>query len=149
MGFGLLVLWEIILLLLGGLIVFGGIKGILTTTVVLSLINFLVGYPAQFWRRENFILLGLGFGLMVLFIISWKARRGSKIQGLSSGIATIVLLGAFVTPVAALVIWILIGGAGLIKKGRKGEVFWGFAPSVWRLLLAIAAIIYGNVLSIQ
>ncbi len=145
MGFGSLVLLELLLVLAAGLVIFGGVKGIFATSIILSAINYSAGYPDQFWRRENYLLLGVGCGLLVLFILTRQARRGSKIQGMAAGMASIVLLGAFVTPVMAIIIWALFVGTGLIRKGRKGEFAWGLAPAMWRLVMALAVILYGNI----
>lgn len=147
LGIVLIILLELILLLAAGMTLFGGIRGILGSTLTLTLINVLYHDLPGFWLWERPLLLGSAAGIIILLMINHKAEESHAISGLAGGLISLVMFGAFITPVLALLIWALIVGTGLIPRRRKQEVLWGFAPPIWRALLGLGMIIYGNFLT--
>jgi len=148
LGFVQLVLIEGVLLLSAGMIFFGGIWGTALATVTLSGVNFLAHDLAQFWSREIPLLLcGLG-GMLLLLIVGRIANKRQVVTGLVGGLISLVLFGAFITPIVALILWALVVGTGFIPKTKRSQVIWSFAPTILRLILGVALIIYGNILTL-
>lgn len=148
MGFIELVLLEGILLLSAGLIIFGGIRGTIFATIALSGVNYLFNDATQFWRWEIPLLIGGSVGIILLIILGKIANKGQVVGGLAGGLISLVLFGAFLTPIAAIVIFALVVGTGIVPKNKKSQVIKGFAPTFMRLILGLAIIIYGNFLTI-
>jgi len=142
------VLLEGALLLSAGLIFFGGIRGIVAATVVLSGINFLVHDIEQFWRWETPLLLGGVIGILLLLVVGKIANKSQVVTGLVGGLISLVLFGAFITPIVAIILWALVVGTGIIPKDKKSQVLWSFAPTILRLLIGVGWIIYGNILTL-
>lgn len=147
MGFIQLVLLEGALLLSAGMIFFGGIRGTAAATVILSGINVLVQEAGEFWRWEIPLLLGGMVGILLLFLVGRIANKSKVVGGLVGGLISLVLFGAFITPIAALILAALIIGTGIIPKNKKSQVLWSMAPTVLRLILGFGWIIYGNILT--
>ena len=148
MGFVFLVLLEGALLLSAGLIFMGGIRGIVAATVLLSGINYLVHDIEQFWRWETPLLLGGIIGIVLLLIVGRIANKTQVVSGLVGGLISLVLFGAFITPIVAIILWALVVGTGIIPRDKNSEVLWSFAPTILRLILGIGWIIYGNILTL-
>lgn len=148
MGFVFLVLLEGALLLSAGMIFFGGIRGTIAATVALSGINLLVHEVEPFWRWEIPLLLGGLVGILLLLAVGRIANKKQVVTGLVGGLISLVLFGAFITPIAAIIFWALVVGTGIIPKDKKSQVLWSFAPTILRLLLGIGWIIYGNILTL-
>lgn len=148
LGFVLLVLLEAVLLLSAGMIFFGGIWGTVAATVVLTGINFFAHGFARFWNWEIPLLVwGLG-GIVLLFLVGRMANKSKVVTGLVGGLISLVLFGAFITPIVALILWALVVGTGIIPKTKKSQVLWSFAPTILRLILGLGWIIYGNILTL-
>ena len=148
MEFVFLVLLEGALLLSAGMIFFGGIRGTVVATVVLSGINFLVHDLEQFWNWETPLLLGGIVGILLLLIVGQFANKSKVVVGLVGGLISLVLFGAFVTPIAAIILWALVVGTGFIPIDKKSQILWSFAPTILRLILGVGWIIYGNILTL-
>lgn len=148
MEFVFLVLLEGALLLSAGMIFFGGVRGTVAATVALSGINFLVHDIEQFWRWEPQLLIGAILGIVLLLVVGRIANKSQVVTGLVGGLISLVLFGAFITPIAAIILWALVVGTGIIPKYKKSEVLWSFAPTILRLILGIGWIIYGNILTL-
>jgi len=148
LGFVFLVLLEGALLLSAGLIFMGGIRGIVAATVLLSGINYLVHDIEQFWRWETPLLLGGIIGIVLLLIVGRIANKTQVVSGLVGGLISLVLFGAFITPIVAIILWALVVGTGIIPRDKNSEVLWSFAPTILRLILGIGWIIYGNILTL-
>ncbi len=148
MGFVFLVLLEGALLLSAGLIFMGGIRGIVAATVLLSGINYLVHDIEQFWRWQTPLLLGGIIGIILLLIVGRIANKTQVVSGLVGGLISLVLFGAFITPIVAIILWALVVGTGIIPRDKNSEVLWSFAPTILRLILGIGWIIYGNILTL-
>ncbi|MDP4127006.1 MAG: hypothetical protein Q8912_08695 [Bacillota bacterium] len=148
MEFIQLVLLEGVLLLSAGMIFFGGIWGIVAATVALSGINVLCHDSTQFWYWEMILLFGGTIGIVLLLAVGRIANKSKVVQGLVGGLISLVLFGAFITPIAAIILWALVVGTGLIPKNNKSQVLWGFAPTVLRLVLGLVWVIYGNILTL-
>lgn len=148
LGFIFLVLLEGTLILSAGMIFFGGIWGTLAATVALSGINFLAHDVEQFWRWETPLLLGGIVGSLLLLAVGRIANKSQVVTGLVGGLISLVLFGAFITPIAAMILWALVVGTGIIPKDKKSQVLWSFAPTILRLILGIGWIIYGNILTL-
>ena len=148
MSFVQLVLLEGALLLSSGMIFFGGIWGTVAATVVLSGINFFSHNLALFWRWEIPLLLGAVVGMLLLFIVGRIANKSQVVTGLVGGLISLVLFGAFITPVMAIILSALVIGTGIIPKNKKSQVLWSFAPTIVRLILGLGWIIYGNILTL-
>lgn len=148
MGFIFLVLLEGVLLLSAGMIFFGGIRGTVAATVALSGVNFLVHDLEQFWRWEPPLLLGGIVGASLLLVVGRIANKSKVVVGLVGGLVSLVLFGAFITPIAAIILWALVVGTGFIPKDKMSQVLWGFAPTILRLILGIGGIIYGNIFTL-
>jgi len=146
--FVFLVLLEGALLLSAGMIFFGGSRGTLAATVALSGINLLVHEVEQFWHWEIPLLVGGLVGILLLLAVGRIANKKQVVTGLVGGLISLVLFGAFITPIAALIFWALVVGTGIIPKDKKSQVLWSFAPTILRLLLGIGWIIYGNILTL-
>jgi hypothetical protein len=144
LGFIQLVLLEGLLLFSAGMIFFGGIRGTIATTAVISGLNFLVHSPSQFWHWEIPLLIGGTLGVILLLILGKMASRSQMVGGLVGGLIGLVLFGAFMTPLAAIILWIMVVGLGLVPKKRSKDFFWEFAPTILRLILSIGGIIFGN-----
>lgn len=148
MEFIFLVLLEGALLLTAGMIFFGGIRGTVAATIALSGINFLVHNGEQFWSWEIPLLIGGIVGSLLLLAVGRIANRSQVVTGLVGGLISLVLFGAFITPIAAIIFWALVVGTGIISKDKKSQVLWSFAPTILRLVLGIGWIIYGNILTL-
>lgn len=148
MGFILLVLLEGALLLSAGMIFFGGIRGTIAATVALSGINFLAHDVEQFWHWEPRLLIGGIVAVLLLLAVGRIANKSQVVTGLVGGIISLVLFGAFITPIAAIILWALVVGIGIIPIGKKSQVLWSIAPTVVRVILGIGLIIYGNILTL-
>ncbi len=146
--FVFLVLLEASLLLSAGMIFFGGIWGTIAATVALSGINFLVHDVERFWSWEIPLLLGGIVGILLLLAVGHIANKNQVVNGLVGGLISLVLFGAFITPIAAIIFWALVVGTGIIPKEKKSQVIWSFAPTILRLLLGVGWIIYGNILTL-
>lgn len=148
MGFIQLVVLEVVLLISAGMVFFGGIRGTLLATIALSGINYLTHDAAQFWRWEIPLLMGGATGMILLLILGKMANKGQMVSGLAGGLISLVLFGAFLTPLAAIILWFIVVGTGIVPKTQKRQVFLSFAPTMMRLLLGLALIFYGNFLTI-
>ena len=148
MSFIFLVLLEGTLLLSAGMIFFGGVWGTVVATVALSGINFLAHDVEQFWRWEAPLLLAGIVGSILLLVVGRIANKSQVVTGLVGGLISLVLFGAFITPIAAIILWALVVGTGIIPKDNKNQVLWSFAPTIMRLILGIGWIIYGNILTL-
>jgi len=148
LGFIFLVFFEGILLLSAGMIFFGGARGTVAATVVLSVVNFLAHDIEEFWRWEPLLLLGGIIGILLLMAVGRVANKSQVVPGLVGGMISLVLFGAFITPIAAIILWVLVVGTGLIPKDKKYHVLWSFAPTILRLILGIGWIICGNILTL-
>lgn len=147
MGFVQLVLLEGVFLLSAGMIFFGGIWGTVAATVALSGINFFKHDLAQFWRWEIPLLLWGMVGMILLLIVGRIANKSQVVTGLVGGLISLVLFGAFITPVVAIILWALVIGTGIIPRNKLSQVLWSFAPTILRLILGLGWIIYGNILT--
>jgi len=130
------------------MILFGGIWGNIAATVVLSVINFLAHNVEQFWHWEPPLLLGGIVGILLLMVVGKIANKSQIVTGLVGGLISLVLFGAFATPIVAIILWALVVGTGIIPKDKKSQVFWSFAPTILRLILGLGWIIYGNLLTL-
>lgn len=148
LDFVFLLLLEGALLLSAGMIFFGGVWGTIAATVALSGINFLVHDIEQFWRWETPLLIGGTLGIITLLVVGRVANKSQVVTGLVGGLISLVLFGAFITPIAAIILWALVVGTGIIPKDKKSQVLWSFAPTILRLILGIGWIIYGNILTL-
>lgn len=148
MEFIKLVLLEGVLLLSAGMIFFGGIWGTVAATVALSGINILAHDTVQFWHWETPILLVGLAGVLLLLFVGRMANKSQVVSGLVGGLISLVLFGAFITPIVALILWSLVVGMGIIPKSKKSQVLWSFAPMFLRIILGIGGIIYGNILTL-
>ncbi len=148
MGFIQLVLLEGVLFLCAGMIFFGGTWGTIAATIALSGINFLVHDDEQFWRCElPLLLMGL-VGVLLLVFAGRIANKSQVVSGLVGGMISLVLFGAFITPIAAIIIWALVVGMGIIPKHKNNQILWSLAPTFLRLILGLGWIIYGNILTL-
>ncbi|HWQ40451.1 MAG TPA: hypothetical protein VN456_00255 [Desulfosporosinus sp.] len=143
-----LVLLEGVLLLSMGMIFFGGAWGTIAATVTLSGINFLAHDGVQFWHWEYPLLLMGLVGTLFLIAIGRIANKSKVVSGLAGGLISLVLFGAFATPIAAIIFTALVLGAGIIPKPKRSQVLWSFAPTLLRLILGLGWIIYGNILTL-
>ena len=148
MGFLQLILLEGVLLLSAGMIFFGGIRGTVAATVVLSGINILSHDATQFWNWEIFLLSCGTIGIALLLIVGRIANKSHVVHGLVGGMISLVFFGAFITPIVAVVLWALIVGTGILPKNKKSQVLWSFAPTILRLILGLVLVICGNILTI-
>lgn len=143
-----LVILELVLLLAAGIIFFGGIWGTVMATVLLTVLNLFTHNAGLFWRWEPPLLI-MGLAGVILLVISGRiADRSQVVGGLVGGFITLVLFGAFITPIVALILWALIIGTGIIPKSKKSQVLWSFAPTILRLILGLLWIVYGNILTL-
>lgn len=145
LSFWELVVLEGLLLLAAGMTFMGGIRGTLAATVILSGIVWMT-HSTNFWAWEFPLLIGLLFSLGILKLLIRKAGKSEIVAGFAGGLASLVVFGAFFTPLLALLGWALIVGTGLIPKLRVKEIIWGMAPMFWRVVIGVGWIIYGNVL---
>lgn len=139
-----MILFEGLLIAAAGIMFFGGIRGAILAAGLVSVINFMTHEMPDFWRWEGLLILGLTTGILVLIGLNYKASRVELVSGLVGGLFSLVLFGAFITPVLALVVWALVIGTGLIPRKSHDKVFWGLAPSIWRAILGLCLIIFGN-----
>lgn len=145
MAFVILVLLEWMLLLAAALIFIGGIRGALAAAFIVSGILWYT-HPDNFWQWEIPFLIGVGISIGILLYFVKKAGQSNIVTGLAGGIVSLVVFGAFFTPILAVIAWALIVGTGLIPKIRLKEVGWGFSPVLWRALMGILCIVIGNIM---
>jgi hypothetical protein len=143
--FGQFIVLEGMLLLAAGMTIVAGIRGILGATLILTSLIGLVKQE-EFWNWELPLLLGVSGAVVLLLYLSRKAGESELISGLVGGMTSLVVFGAFLTPVMALIFWALIIGTGLVPSLRRRQVLWGIAPILWRTLLGLTWIIWGNIL---
>jgi len=143
-----LVVLEGVLLISAGLIFFGGIWGTSLAMLVLSGLNYLVHDAVQFWQWEIPFLIGGTIGIILQLIIGKICNHNNQVSGLVGGLISLVLFGAFLTPIAALIAWFMVVGTGIIPKNRKRQVIKIYSPTIMRLLIGLALIFYGNFLTI-
>lgn len=142
--------WELLvleglLLLTAGMTFIGGIRGALAATLILSGIAWFI-HPTNFWKWEIPFLISVAITLGILLFLARKAGNSEIVSGLGGGVASLVVFGAFLTPLLAIFLGALIVGTGLIPKLRVKQVLWGFSPMIWRVVMGIGWIIYGNFL---
>ena len=140
-----LVFLEWLFLLAAGMTFMGGIRGALAATVILSGIVWMK-HPTNFWAWERLLLIGVSISLGILMLLIRKAGKSELVAGLAGGLASLVVFGAFFTPFLALLSWALVVGTGLIPKFRVKQVFWGMAPMLWRVVIGVGWIVFGNIL---
>lgn len=140
-----LVFLEWLLLFAAAMTFMGGIRGTLAATVLLSGIAWFT-QPTNFWNWEIPFLICVAITLGILLFLARKAGDSEIVSGLAGGMASLVVFGAFFTPFLALVLWALLVGTGLIPKLRVKQVLWGFSPMLWRVVMGIGWVIYGNIL---
>ncbi|MGC7873661.1 hypothetical protein ACPUYX_19380 [Desulfosporosinus sp. SYSU MS00001] len=148
MRFIQLVIFEVLFLFSAGLIFFGGIRGTVAAVAVLSIVNLAVHSLGQFWHWEIPLFFGGLFGVLSLLILGKITSRTKIVSGLVGGLIGLVVFGAFLTPVAAIFIWILVVGMGLVPKSDSRQFLWGFAPTIMRIILGIGGIIFGNFMTL-
>jgi len=128
-----------------GIILLGGRKGLLLAGMILSILN-LVAHPnQQFWQWEFILIVGLSIGSLALEIINRKAQD-QVFSGLVGGFISLVVFGVFATPLLAIIVWVLIVGTGLVPKTKNLKGIWELMPTVWRVVMGLAGIVYGNLL---
>ncbi|MGE4273478.1 MAG: hypothetical protein ACRKFN_03140 [Desulfitobacterium sp.] len=145
MAFTILVFLEWLLLLAATMIFIGGIRGALAAALIMSGILWYT-HPTNFWLWEILFLGGVGICIGILLYFVEKAGRSNIVAGLAGGIASLVVFGAFITPLLAILTWALVVGVGLIPKIKFKEVAWGFSPVLWRAVMGILCIVVGNIL---
>ena len=145
MAFGMLLLIEWLLLFAAGMTFMGGIKGILASVVILSGVAGLT-HPFDFWKWELALMIGVCLAIGILVYLSKKAEKSGVVIGLAGGLATFVVLGAFITPILALIATALVIGTGLIPQVKLNQVLWGMSPALWRALMGVCWIIIGNLM---
>ncbi|MHB8125150.1 MAG: hypothetical protein ACYDEJ_05800 [Desulfitobacteriaceae bacterium] len=139
-----MILFEGLLIAAAGITFVSGVWGMIIAAGLVSVINFMTHEMVDFWKWEALLILGLTIGILVLSGLNYKARRVKTVYGLVGGILSLVTFGAFITPVLALVLWVLVIGTGLIPATSRNKLFWGFASSIWRAILGLGWIIFGN-----
>lgn len=144
LGFIQLVLLEGLLLFSAGMIFFGGIWGTVGATVVITGVNLLFHPVEHFWNWEIPLILGGTLGVLLLLFLGKITNRGEVVSGLVGGLIGLVLFGAFLTPMAAIVLWILVVGLGIIPKNQNKHILLSFAPTILRLIIGLVGIIFGN-----
>ena len=140
-----MILFEGLLITSAGIVFYGGIRGAMLAAGLVSVINFMTHEMSDFWRWEGLLILGLSTGSLVLIGLNHKAKKVEVVSGLLGGLTSLILFGAFITPILALVVWALVIGTGLIPRKSHAKFFWGFAPSIWRALIGVGLIIFGNI----
>ncbi|AGA69935.1 hypothetical protein Desdi_2512 [Desulfitobacterium dichloroeliminans LMG P-21439] len=145
MAFAILVLLEWLLLLAAAMIFIGGIRGALAATLIMSGILWYT-HPDNFWLWELIFLSGVGISIGILYYFLRKAGQSNIVAGLAGGIASLVIFGAFITPLLAILAWALVVGVGLIPKIKFKEVAWGFSPVLWRAVMGLLCVVVGNIL---
>lgn len=148
MEFIFLVLLEIVLLLSAGMIFIGGAWGNVAAAVALSGINYLVHDIEQFWCWEVPLLLGGIGGFLLLLVVGRIGDKSKVVTDMVGGMISLVFFGAFITPIAAIILWALVVATGFVRKDKKNKVLRNFAPMILRLLLGIGWIIYGNIFTL-
>lgn len=145
LDFWVLVVLEWILLFAAAMTFMGGIRGTLVATLLLSGLAWFT-HPRDFWKWEIPFLIGVMITIGILLVLARKAGKSEIISGLAGGVASLVVFGAFITPFLALFLWALIMGTGLVPKLNIKTVLWGFSPMLWRAVMGIGWIVYGNLL---
>lgn len=146
MGFGLFLIIESIFILAAGSTILGGIKGMIISAIIVSGVNFFFHGIDSFLPWEIPLLIGTAVGMISLYVINRKAKGSHFLSGVVGSIISLVLFGAFITPLLAILLWALIMGTGLIPKPQKRQVLWSLAPTVLLLIYGIGWVIYGNFL---
>lgn len=145
MAFWQLILMEGLLLIAAGMTVVAGMRGIIGSGLLLSI---LTGFlqPEFFWNWVIPLWAGVGGALVVLFYLNSKAREYELLPNLAGGITSLVVLGAFLTPLIALTCAALLVGTGIVPKLQRKHVLWSLAPILWRTCLGITWVVGGNIL---
>lgn len=145
MTFWQLIVLEGLLLLAAGMTIAAGIRGIIGASFILTI---LIGFyrPEEFWKWELPLVMGVGGAVVLLLYFTKKAGESEMITGLAGGIISLVVFGAFLTPFLAFISCAMIIGTGLVPRFGRSQVFWGIAPVLWRTLLGITWIVWGNIL---
>lgn len=142
-----LIFLEGALCLAAGIIFMAGARGIGIAAFILSILSVIQGFSnhwSNFWRYEMYLGVGCIVGLLVLYFFNRQAKEHHMVMGLTGGLISLVLFGAFFSPLGALVLWAMVIGAGLLPQEKRSSLLWGASPTVWRCLLGIGAIVYGN-----
>lgn len=145
MAFAELVLIEWLLLLAAGITFMGGTRGVFAATVLLSGIVWAT-QPTRFLIWEIPLLIGVALSLAILWWFVRKAGKSELVIGLAGGIASLVVFGAFFTPILAIISWALIIGTGLIPRINTKQILWGIAPMLWRIVMGLGWLVLGNIL---
>lgn len=136
---------EGLLLLAAGMTITAGIRGITGAAIILSILIWLARQE-NFWAWEIPFLLSVCTAALLLLWLSKKAKQNDFVMGLAGGMASLIVFGSFLSPFIALIAWALVSGTGLVKLSSKKQILWGIAPILWRTLLGISWIIFGNIL---
>lgn len=144
MGLGEWILVEGLLVWAGGLTFFGGRRGVLASTVVVSIVNVLLNPGAAFWSWEIVLLLGSAAGIILLYFVRHKIQKQGVVNGFTGGLLSLMLFGIFFTPLMGLLVWAMIVGTGLIPKMKRKQVIWSLVPTLCRIILSLGWILLGN-----
>lgn len=136
---------EGLLLLAAGITIVAGIRGITGAAVILSILIWLARQE-EFWTWELPFLGLVCASVLFLLWLSNKAQKSEFMMGLAGGMTSLVVFGSFLSPLIALILWALLIGTGLVKLSGRKQILWGIAPFLWRTLLGICWIIFGNIL---
>lgn len=143
LGFMQALVDEGILVMAAGLTFFGGIRGIIFSALLLSLLNAL--QPGNgFWPREGIVLLAAVCFAFLLVLVNRKAGASGVVNGVVGSFISLIVFAVFATPILALVVWLLVVGTGLIPHVHRKQVYWGIAPTLLRILMGLGWIVLGN-----
>lgn len=134
---------EGLLLLAAGMTIVAGIRGITGAAVILSILIW-QARQEEFWIWELPFLGLVCASVLFLLLLSHKAQKSEFVMGLAGGMTSLVVFGSFLSPLIALILWALLIGTGLVKLSGRKQILWGIAPVLWRTVLGIGWIIFGN-----
>lgn len=146
MEFGKWMILESLFMIAAGLTFFGGARGLLISAFVISVVNAFGNKGQNFMSWEIPLLIGTGGGILLLYLVNRKAGEFGVVNGLAGNLLSLVLFAVLVTPVLAIILWILVVGTGIIPPFKRMQVLWGIAPTLLRIILGISWIVYGNIL---
>lgn len=143
LGLAQTILTEGVLILAAGLTFLGGVRGVVVSAVLLSLLN--AGQSGSgFWLREGILALAACCGMLMLVLVNRKSGANGVVNGVVGSFLSLIIFAVFVTPILALVVWMVIVGAGMVPRMHRGQVLGSFAPTLIRVVLAIGWILVGN-----
>ncbi|NLI93626.1 MAG: hypothetical protein GX434_15970 [Peptococcaceae bacterium] len=140
-----LLLLEFVLLSIAGFSLFGRNKGMILSTILVSLINYLINSPASFWFWEIIIMTYGILGILINSSFNHKTRHLRVVKVSAGSVAALLASGLFLPFFPALIAWTVGIGIPLIFTYREIPRSL-FLQIIFKFIFSTGWLIIGNIL---